>query len=93
MDADAVTGEIVPVVPAAPMHMSAAMVAEYMDEYAKTCRLILGPDDVQKIGKREFIKRSGWRKLGVWAMVSAEITEELIVRDGDGPIKRAIDQN
>jgi len=86
MTLDEVTGELVP---AEPITMTGAQVAAYMGEYEKACRLVLGPDDVQKIGKREFIKRSGWRKLGVWAMVSAEIIEEREFRNDSGQLVRA----
>jgi len=86
MTLDEVTGELAG---AEPITMTGAQVAAYMGEYEKACRLVLGPDDVQKIGKREFIKRSGWRKLGVWAMVSAEIIEEREFRNDSGQLVRA----
>src|SRR6516162_5724008 len=69
--------------------MTAAQAASYMDAYVKACRAMLKAEDVQKIGKREFIKRSCWRKLGVWAMVSAEIIEEREFRNDSGQLVRA----
>jgi hypothetical protein len=80
---DGATGELV------PLTLSTAETATYMDEYDKVCRLIIKSTDVQRIGKSEFIKRSGWRKLGVWALVSAEILEETEIRDESGRLLRA----
>jgi len=83
---DEVTGELVP---AEPITMTAAQAASYMDAYEKACRAMLKAEDFQRINKREFIKRSGWRKLGVWAMVSAEIIEEREFRNDSGQLVRA----
>ena len=86
MTLDEVTGELVP---AEPITMTAAQAASYMDAYEKACRAMLKAEDFQRINKREFIKRSGWRKLGVWAMVSAEIIEEREFRNDSGQLVRA----
>ena len=85
MTLDEVTGELVP---AEPITMTAAQAASYMDAYEKACRAMLKAEDFQRINKREFIKRSGWRKLGVWAMVSAEIIEEREFRNDSGQLVR-----
>ena len=86
MTLDEVTGELVP---AEPITMTAAQAASYMDAYEKACRAMLKAEDFQRINKREFIKRSGWRKLGVRAMVSAEIIEEREFRNDSGQLVRA----
>ena len=87
MTLDATTGEVVAL--AVPLTLSAAETSAYMDAYEDVCRRILKAEDIQRIGHSEFIKRSGWRKLGVWAMVSAEILEGLEVRDDAGALVRA----
>jgi hypothetical protein len=84
---DATTGELVAV--SAPLTLTPADTLAYMESYENVCHQILGRNDIQRIGDGEFIKRSGWRKLGVWAMVSAEITEESEVRDELGALVRA----
>jgi hypothetical protein len=86
---DATTGELVPI-----SHLAAKDVAGYVDDYRAACAAVLGPDDLQTYRDRdgapkEFIKRSGWRILGVWAMASAEIVEEKYSRDDQGRIQRA----
>jgi hypothetical protein len=80
---DSSTGELV------ALTLSAAQAASYMDSYESVCLRILRPDDIQRIAGREFIKRSGWRKLGVWAQVSAEILSATEVRDEAGKLQRA----
>ena len=87
MTLDATTGELLET--QAPLTLSAAETLSYMEGYENVCRQILKADDIQRIGKSEFIKRSGWRKLGVWAMVSASIVEESEVRDELGVLVRA----
>lgn len=44
--------------------------------YDAACRALIGPNDVQKEGNREFKKKSAWRKLGRHFGISTEIVRE-----------------
>src|SRR5690606_9907880 len=46
-----------------------------MDLYDRACRALVGPNDVQREGDREFKKKSAWRKLGRFFGVSTEIVK------------------
>ena len=46
-----------------------------MDLYDRACRALVGPNDVQRDGDREFKKKSAWRKLGRFFGVSTEIVK------------------
>ena len=68
-----------PVLPMSPEQARGVMQA-----YHDMCKSVLGPDDVQRVGDREFTKRSGFQKLAAAYGVSTEIlgiTEEQVVRD------------
>ena len=52
--------------------------------YDKAVRSLVGPNDVQRDGKKEFKKKSAWRKLARYFNISTEIVREESVRDGDG---------
>lgn len=41
--------------------------------YDEACRSLIGPNDVQKEGKREFKKKSAWRKLARHFRISLEV--------------------
>jgi hypothetical protein len=43
--------------------------------YDKACAALIGENDVQKEGKREFKKKSAWRKLGRYFGVSTEVVK------------------
>lgn len=57
-----------PLMPMAPQDA-----AQVMRAYQDTCKAILTPDDVQRVGDREFTKRSGFQKLAAAYGVSTEI--------------------
>lgn len=46
-----------------------------MDLYDRACRALVGPNDIQREGDREFKKKSAWRKLGRFFGVSTEIVK------------------
>src|SRR5690606_41683942 len=46
-----------------------------MDLYDRACRALVGPNDVQREGDREFKKKSAWRKRGRLFGVSTEIVK------------------
>lgn len=60
-----------PVLPMAPEQARSVMQA-----YQETCKAILTPDDVQRVGDREFTKRSGFQKLGAAYGVSTQIVSQ-----------------
>jgi hypothetical protein len=60
-----------PVLPMAPEQARSVMQA-----YQETCKAILTSDDVQRVGDREFTKRSGFQKLGAAYGVSTEIVSQ-----------------
>lgn len=60
-----------PVLPMAPEQARQVMAA-----YQETCKAILTKDDVQRVGDREFTKRSGFQKLGAAYGVSTEIVSQ-----------------
>jgi hypothetical protein len=43
--------------------------------YDNACRALIGPNDVQKEGAREFKKKSAWRKLARYFGISTAVTE------------------
>lgn len=57
--------------------------------YGELCDQLLTKDDYQTIGKKDFRKKSGWRKLAVAFGVSIEMQSETEARTDDGRIIRA----
>lgn len=64
-------------------------VVEAMEAYRETCRVLLDRTDYQQIGRKEFRKKSGWRKLAVAYNVSAELVSRDYERDERNRIIRA----
>jgi hypothetical protein len=58
--------------------MNSTDVQAVMRAYEETCKAVLGPDDVQRVGDREFTKRSGFQKLGAAYGVSTEIVTQQV---------------
>lgn len=46
-----------------------------MEAYDKACRALIGPNDVQEEGGREFKKKSAWRKLARHFAISTEVMD------------------
>jgi len=63
-------------------------VVQAMETHHELCRSLLTRDDYQSVGSKQFIKKSGWRKLAVAYGVSCEMLSQEIDRD-DGLICRA----
>lgn len=77
------TGEIValPAVFEMPRYLSAVRGTDALNTqqqlaaaYDEACRALIGPNDVQKEGKREFKKKSAWRKLARHFLISVRCT-------------------
>lgn len=58
-------------------------------EYLSLCDALLDASDYQRIGKRKFRKRSGWRKLARAFNITDEIVEKDILRDEEGRVLSA----
>lgn len=69
--------------------VQAAQALEAQEAYQELCRQLLDSHDVQRIGDRDFRKKSGWRKLAVAFNVSNEIVSREYERDDRGRIIRA----
>ena len=54
--------------------------------YDRAVRALVGPNDVQREGGREFKKKSAWRKLARYFNISTEIVREETVRDEEGHV-------
>lgn len=52
--------------------------------YDRAVRSLVGPNDVQKEGGREFKKKSAWRKLARYFQISTQIIREESHRDEEG---------
>jgi len=59
---------------------------EEWEQYQELCRRLLGPEDMQRIGKREFRKKSGWRKLAKAFNITDKIIDSRIDKDEDGRV-------
>jgi hypothetical protein len=76
-----------PLLPMAPEEAGQVMRA-----YQETCRAVLTRDDVQRVGDREFTKRSGFQKLAAAYGVSTEIVsiktswERVVDEDGESQV-------
>ena len=68
------------------MPLSAKILVAQMDAFNKTKGLILKPEDYQAIQGRQFIKKSGWRRLAVAFKLSTEIIKTDIIRDVNGVV-------
>ncbi len=53
----------------------------FMNNYQELVKALLDKDDYQKIGKKDFKKKSAWRKLATAFNISDDIINEEIVRD------------
>lgn len=69
--------------------VQASQALEAQQAYQDLCRQLLDDTDVQRIGDKDFRKKSGWRKLAVAFNVSNEIVERDYERDDRGRIIRA----
>lgn len=58
-------------------------------QYQELCRRLLGPEDMQRIGKREFRKKSGWRKLAKAFNITDKVIDSRIDKDEDGRVVSA----
>ena len=72
---------------AAPLSPAAAR--EAMETYQQISRALITPDDMQRIGRTEFPKRSALRKLANAYRVSTEIIKDQVDYDDDGNMVRA----
>ena len=61
----------------------------YMDNYQATVEALLDKSDYQKIGDKQFKKKSAWRKLATAFRISDCIIDEEIVRDDTNQIVSA----
>lgn len=77
------TGSLV--VPAAPE----AQIVQAFEAYTRLCSKLLTADDYQRIGDKQFRKKSAWRKLAVAFGVSTEIISRDYERNDRGRIVRA----
>ncbi len=59
------------------------------EAYHELCKQLLDKSDYQTIGKKDFRKKSGWRKLAVAFNVSVELISREYERDATGRIVRA----
>lgn len=70
--------------------VTAAKALEAQQAYQELCAALLDSTDVMAIGKKEFRKKSAWRKLAVAFNVSVKQLERSVDREGgDGRILRA----
>lgn len=76
--------------PTALLPIAAADAQEMMARYQELCRSVLTDDDTQRVGDREFVKRSGFQKLAAAYGVSTEIRRLEVDRDDDGEPVRAV---
>lgn len=53
-------------------------------EFQALKSMILEKSDLQRIGNRDFIKKSGWRKFATFYNLTDRITEETQVKNGSG---------
>jgi hypothetical protein len=60
-----------------------------MEIYREMCQSLLTADDMQRVGDRDFTKRSGFQKLAAAYGVSTEIKSLEVERDDGGNILRA----
>lgn len=58
-------------------------------QYQNVSKALLDPSDYQRIGDREFMKKSGFRKLATAYNVTVELVERIYERDESGRIIRA----
>lgn len=75
--------------PHALLPMSVVDARDTMRVYQDICAAVLTPADVQKIGDREFVKRSGFQKLAVAYGLTTYIVSLDVDRDQDGDPIRA----
>lgn len=66
-----------------------AAIEDAFTEYIRVCTRLLEPTDFQRIGDKDFRKKSAWRKLAVAFGVSCHMTERVYERDQAGRIIRA----
>lgn len=66
-----------------------AAIEDAFTEYIRVCTRLLEPSDFQRIGDRDFRKKSAWRKLAVAFGVSCKMIERVYERDQAGRIIRA----
>lgn len=62
---------------------------EAMQTYQRGLREILDKTDWQSAGDRDFVKKSGWRKIAAWFDLSIELLRDQVERDDDGNVTRA----
>lgn len=76
--------------------LDVAQQKEAMDTYQRGLREILDSSDYQDAGwdpqkqkPRQFVKKSGWRKIAAWFDLSIELLRDSVERDEDGNVTRA----
>lgn len=96
--ADQPTTEIVPATTATPIRTTDAFlqpaakvyeIKEAFDAYQELCRRLLDDSDYQRIGNKDFKKKSAWRKLGAAYNISDEIVSKHYERAENGRIVMA----
>lgn len=89
----ATTAALVPVgVPVTAVVRPIATVAtirEAFTDYQAVKNAVITAEDIQDIGSRKFVKKSGWRKLAVAMGVSAELQTRTYDRDEQGRVIQA----
>lgn len=94
---EAEVSEVTALVPAKPFEMHAYLAAVANDgaieaqqqlviAYDRAVRALVGPNDVQRDGGREFKKKSAWRKLARYFGISTTIVREETHTDTEGHI-------
>jgi len=64
-------------------------VAEAMLQFDLAKRQLIRPEDIQKIAGKEFVKKSGWRRLARAFTLSTAILSHAVERDADGRVASA----
>ena len=72
-----------------PFGMDVETARAAMERYQELVRALLSPDDFQRVGKREFVKRSGFQKVANAYSLSTQILVKTVDRDDDGNAVRA----
>jgi len=60
-----------------------------MDTYQRGLREILDSSDWQPADGKQFVKKSGWRKIAAWFDLSIELIRDSVDRDAEGNVSRA----
>lgn len=78
------TTDLVPIQDTVSLPITVEEAVQQWDEYQKLTQRLLNQTDYQRIGQRQFKKKSAWRKYARAFNISDRVTHEEIVRADDG---------